>query len=102
MYSSDVICQHNLSLRHNVSLRHDMVGASGGAIYLVGGITLNDSSFVTNTAGEGGAAITSVSLSSWIEFGNVSFQNNAPYCPIGEYGDTRIDVVRVVGSNQLV
>lgn len=79
-----------------------MAGASRGAIYLVGCVMLNDSSFAIDTAGEVGAAITSVSASSWVGFSNVSFLNNAPHCPIGGYGDTRIDVVRASASTQRV
>lgn len=71
-----------------------MSGALGGAIYLIGTLKLNGAIFEANKAGEEGTAIASVSLSSVVEFDDVSFKRNTYNCPSGEYGDDIVGTVR--------
>lgn len=62
---------------------------SGGAVYLIGSLQLNNTAFVANTAGEEGPAVNSVPVLSLMEFSNVSFENNVYHCPLGQYADTQ-------------
>lgn len=63
-----------------------MVGASGGAIYLAGGLSLIESSFTENSAGEDGLAIGSSNCGfSLVQFIDVYFADNGMRCPIGKY-----------------
>lgn len=75
-----------------------MTGGSGGAIYLVGGLTLNGSDFVENAAGEDGLATGSYFCgSSLVRLENVGFINNGLYSPSGLYqAIPTIGVVRLV------
>lgn len=75
-----------------------VAGASGGAIYVIGNLQLNDSRFVGNTAVELGTAIASVAEISLVEFARVAFQGNSLRCPLGEYGYGVFNEVRNVGA----
>lgn len=66
--------------------------ASGGAIYSTGDITPVYTRFVANKAGVQGMAVTSLGVLYNPEPN--FFENNARYCPLGQYGyDEDIKVV---------
>lgn len=75
-----------------------MPGVSGGAIYHVGGLKLNDVSFTDNSAGQDGLAIGSSSCSSTsVELEGVDFAGNRMYCPEGLY-QRYTDVVSILNG----
>lgn len=62
--------------------------ASGGAIYHTGVLHANDTQFVANKAGVQGMAIAAFGT---LQVGvkNISFEQNARYCSLGQYSYER-------------
>lgn len=73
---------------------------NGGAAYIVWDIDLiiADTSFLSNQAVLKGMAmfLARLSASSRVEFTNVTFDNNAYHCPLGQYSFDVIDEVSML------
>lgn len=59
-------------------------GLSGGALFHTGLLKIVNSMFLNNSAVQGGTAIFSIGTLK--ESRNVTFENNSPHCPAGQYG----------------
>lgn len=70
--------------------------SSGGAIYNTGELALDNTLFTANQAGFQGLAVNSLGELSFAR--NITFERNARYCPLGEYGyDENLENVRLLG-----